>query len=107
MARYLLRYSFDTGSGSCLWSSNDAAIREFDDAVDARRLPLPENTWRRVYYITAWWDTVINWSDPSGPSPWDEAEERRFKNEARKLLAMMREQLGPDFEIVDESGTAE
>lgn len=106
MAKYRLRYFFDPGADICLWSSNDAANQEFGYAVDARTLPLPENTWRRVTYINAWWDTGIDWNYPPDPSPWDDEERQRFNAEARKLLALLREQLGPEFEIEDESGTA-
>ena len=107
MAKYRFRYAFDTGSGICLWPCNEEGYQEFAYTGDARELPLPENTWRRVHYVTAWWDTCIDWNYPPDPSPWDEAERQRFNAEARKLLAMLREQLGPDFEIMDESGTAE
>jgi hypothetical protein len=48
MATYHLRYFFDPGAGICLWSSNDAARQKFDYPVDARDLPVPETTQRRL-----------------------------------------------------------
>jgi hypothetical protein len=106
MAKYLLRYFFDPGADICLWSSNDDALREFGYPVDARKLPLPENTWRRITHLAAWYDTSIDWNYPSDPSPWDESERQRFNSESQKLLAVLREQLGSDFEVEDESRTA-
>jgi hypothetical protein len=106
MPAYQLRYFFDPGAGICLWSGNDAAEARYGYPIDARSLPLPENTWRRVWYLCSWYDTSIDWNYPPDPSPWDAAERERFNNEAQPMLAQLRKQLGPEFEIVDESGTA-
>jgi hypothetical protein len=105
MAKYRLRFFFDPGGGICLWAGNDAARERFDYAIDASQLPLPENTWRRILYLCYWYDTCIDWNYPPDPSPWDEAEWQRFNVEAQKLLALVREQLSSEFEIVDESMT--
>jgi hypothetical protein len=106
MSKYRLRYFFDPGAGVCLWAANDAALERFDCPVDARDLPLPENTWRKVWYVCAWFDTGIDWDYPPNPSPWKREERERFNAEAQKLLTLVREQLGPAFEVVDESGTS-
>jgi hypothetical protein len=105
MPIYRLRYFFDPGGGICLWSDNDAARDRFGYPVDARSLPLPENAWRRVAYLCSWYDTSIDWNYPPDPSPWDAAERVRFNSEAQRLLALLREHLGVEFEIADESGT--
>lgn len=105
MSKYRLRYFFDPGAGVCLWAANDAARERFDYPVDARDLPLPENTWWKVWYVCAWFDTSIDWDYPPNPSPWNREERERFNAEAQKLLTLVREQLGPEFEVVDESGT--
>jgi hypothetical protein len=73
--------------------------------VDTRKLPLKENTWYRARYIAAWYDTSIDWSYPPDPSPWDSSERERFNAAAQGLLAQLRQELGPDYEIIDESGT--
>ena len=107
MAKYSLRFFFDPGAGVCLWAGNDAAKERFEYAVDLSQLPLPENSRRRALHVCYWYDTCIDWNRPSGQSPWDAAERNRFNVEAQKLLSMLREQLGPNFEIVDESGIRE
>ncbi|HEY9404323.1 MAG TPA: hypothetical protein VIQ24_16820 [Pyrinomonadaceae bacterium] len=106
MAKYRLRYSFDPGAGICLWAANDAAREQFDYPVDVRDLPLPENTRRRVWYVSAWFDTSIDWDYPPAPSPWSWEEREWFNSEAQKLLTLVREQLGLEFEVIDGSGTA-
>jgi hypothetical protein len=105
MAKYHLRNFFDLGASICLWSSNDAARQKFGYPVDASDSALPENTQRRLVYLAARYDRSLDWNYPPDPSPWDEAERQRFNAEAQKWLATLREQLGPDFEIEDQSGT--
>ena len=106
MAKHHLRYFFDPRAGICLWSSNDAARQTFDYPFDARDLSLPETTQRRLLFFAAWYDTSIDWNYPPDPSPWDEAERQRFNTEVQRRLATLRVQLGPDFEIEDQSKTA-
>lgn len=106
MAEYRLRFFFDPGAGVCLWADSDATRKQFDYPVDARNLPLPEDTRRRVSSACAWFDTGIDWDYPPGASPWDQEERERFNVAAQELLTLLREQLGSEFEIVDESGTA-
>lgn len=93
MSDYLLRYFFDAGSGVCLWSANDAARKKFEYAVALQSLDLPENLLREGYHILAWYDTAL------------EEEHERFNQASQRLLAKLRQQLGPAFEIRDESGT--
>jgi hypothetical protein len=47
----------------------------------------------------------LDWSYPPNPSPWSEQERARFNDAAQSLLSNFRQQLGPFFDIRDESGT--
>jgi hypothetical protein len=105
-ALYRLRYFFDTGSGICLWGANDATRERFDYPIELRSLPLPETIRRRGYFVLAWQDTFMDWEQSPEPSRWWPREEAAFNTAAQELLALFREHLGPDFEIVDESRTA-
>lgn len=105
MAHYLLRYFFDAGSGVCLWSANDAAREEFDYPVQLQRLELPENLLLEALHVVTWFDTSLDWSYPPNPSPWSEQERAGFNEAAQVLLSKLRQQLGPAFDIRDESGT--
>jgi hypothetical protein len=105
MSKYKLRYFFDPGASSCLWSANDSAREKFGYPVDVWQLPLCENTQRRVIYVATWYDTSLDWSYPPNPSPWGEDELQSFNTEAQNLLTLLRIKLGNEFEIVDESGT--
>lgn len=102
MARYALRYFFDPGSGICLWAGCDAARARFGYPVQARQLPLTRETRERVAALVDWYDRSVDWEYPAGPSLWDEAEHARFAAAASRLLAVLRAELGADFEIRDE-----
>ncbi len=103
LPRYVFRYFFDPGSGICLWSGNDAARAQFDYPVELSDLGLSDDLLRQAVDLLAWYDTSIDWNYPPNPSPWSESEVIRFRDESQNLLAMLRQELGPEFEIRDES----
>jgi hypothetical protein len=102
---YRLRFFFDTGSGICLWSANDAAREKFDYPVPLEALPLPETIRRRGEFLIAWYDTFMDWELSPQPSRWWPREQHGFNAATQELLALLEEHLGPAFELVDESGT--
>lgn len=89
------------------WGADEETKAKFDYACDLRELPIKENTWRRGYYIMAWFDTSIDWTYPPDPSPWSPEEMTRFHDAAQSFLGQLRQELGPDFEVIDQSGTGE
>ena len=102
MARYALRYFFDAGSGICLWAGCAAARERFGYPVEPRHLPLPRATRERIAELVDWFDHSVDWEYPAGPPLWDDAEQARFNRAAGHLLAVIRAQLGPDFDVRDE-----
>lgn len=107
MATYSFRSFFDSGSGVCLWAANDRARERFGYAVETDALPVPESDRRRVRDLIAWADAITEWRHPVGPCPSDDAERLRFHDEARAALETLRRALGPEFEILNEFGTAD
>ena len=68
---YELRYTFECGSGVCLWAENDVTRERYNIAVDHRDLPISENTKYWLGYLIAWFDTSMNWDDcPQMSSHW-------------------------------------
>jgi hypothetical protein len=105
MSRYQFRYFFSPDCRVCLWSANAEANEKFNYPVDLNELGLPENILKKAIHIMAWYDTSIDWNYPPDPSPWSDEERCRFNASAQCLLVALREQLGPEFEIRDESRT--
>src|SRR5262245_37602511 len=102
MARYRLRFFFDPGAGICLWSAYEAAHERFGYTVDVHSLPLSDETRDRAPYCVEGFDSSLNWEDAGGPSPWGEAENEHFQEEVRRLLVLLRQQLGAEYEVVQE-----
>jgi hypothetical protein len=99
---YRLRFFFDFGCRSALWSGNDAAHAAFGYPVDLTMLPLSAATAARMAELAEWQETSLNWDYPPDPGPWRQGECDRFNRAARELLATCRAELGARFEIVDE-----
>ena len=103
-SKYTLHFRCEWGGG-CLWPGDDAARRAFDlgpyDQVQPCPLPLSGETIRRCWALAAWHDTSLNWDYPPDPGPWRQAECERFNSAAAELLEIIRQELGPEFEVLD------
>lgn len=102
---YKLRYFFDFGSGICLWAANDAARDHFGYPVDSSKLPITSTLMHRVEFVLAWYDTFLDWDNPPRETRWRAIEGGQFNLAAQELLHLLQEELGVEFEIVNESGT--
>lgn len=100
--RCRLRYFFDWGADHCLWSANDPARKTFGYPADPDLLPLSTRTRAEIGRMCAWHDNSLNWEYPPDPGPWRQDECDRFNAAAHALLRAIRQDLGPEFEVVDE-----
>jgi hypothetical protein len=101
MSKYRLRYFFDYG-GPCLWAANDTARDRFDYSIDLAELPLSPETIQTAKEIGAWFDQSLNWDYPPDPGPWRQDECDRFNRATADLLNRIRQELGSEFEVVNE-----
>lgn len=92
---------FEWGGGT-LWCGNDAALERFDVGPVEDRLPISEKTRQRLNELSALHDTALNWEYPPDPGPWTKEEDERFDANANELLSAIREELGPEYEVVYE-----
>ncbi len=104
MAKYGARFFFDAGSGRCLWANSDVTRTAFDYDVDIGELNISNDAKALADQVMRWYDTSLNWSSPADPlpEPWTMEEKRHFDDTARRLLAVLRTELGEDWEIIDE-----
>ena len=97
--RYALRLMFEWGGG-CLWGDNDVTFSAFEVGPIEDALPLSTDTRQRLIELTAWHDGAFDWEYPPDPSPWSVEERARFERVAAEVLAVVRSELGPEFEVV-------
>ncbi|CAA6822022.1 MAG: Unknown protein [uncultured Sulfurovum sp.] len=103
MEVFKLRFFFDAGSGICMWSANDNSKEKFGDyPIECNQLPISENLWRKLSYLTAWYDTCIDWSYPPNPTPWSTSECHRFNKEVLSVLNDVTRELGKEYIIQNE-----
>ncbi|GLV60203.1 hypothetical protein KDH_70250 [Dictyobacter sp. S3.2.2.5] len=100
-AQYIIRYWFEWAA-ECFWSVNDAARERFGYAIIPEALPLSAQTIELVNELISWHDHALNWEYPPDPGPWRQEECDRFNQAARNLLATIRQELGEQFEVIDD-----
>ena len=100
MVRYVLRYFFDGVTGTCLWAGNTETLNAFDYPVDLYMLNLPDSLLKFGNQVIDRWTALADQADTA----MNEAEYAVFREDARQFLIMLREYLGAEFEILDESG---
>ena len=101
MAQYQLRFFFDYG-GDCLWAANDAALRRFGYPLYLPDLGLPDETLAYASEVASQWVRLAEIAHLPENRP---LLRRRLDRDAQALLQTFRVQLGPDYELLDESGT--
>ncbi|OAI47982.1 hypothetical protein AYO44_08275 [Planctomycetaceae bacterium SCGC AG-212-F19] len=97
--KYVIQLMFEWGGG-CLWCGNDEARKAFDVGPIEDRLPLSDSLRRRLVEMTTWHDGSLNWEYPPDAGLWTAEEYDRFQKAASEILALIREELGADFEVV-------
>ena len=97
-----LRYFFDPGSGTCLWSADDEARMSYGYAVTLEELPISEAARAEGHRLATIFDTSIDWNDPGGQSPWTAEHETRFRESSDALHAVLVAELRTRFEIANE-----
>ena len=98
-ARYQVRLMFEWGGG-CLWCGNESARERFGVGPIEDKLPLSADTRWQLQTLSTWHDHSLNWDSPPDSGPWTAADSERFDLAAAQVLAAVRADLGPDFEVV-------
>ena len=105
MNLYQFRYFFSPDHTVCLWSSNDEANRRFGYPVNLEDLPISSFLRDKALKLMEHYDTSFDWDYLPGPSPWSETTTLEFHISAQELLLLFRNELGSDYEILDQSDT--
>lgn len=102
--RYLVLFWIDWKAG-WLWSGEERTWEQFGYGSLEDELPISESLRKRGDELAEWYDTSLNWDNPSyGPGPWRQDECERFKVAARAFFDDLREELQDDFEVIYRQG---
>lgn len=100
MSKYVLRYNPDYFSTS-LWPYNDNAQNDFSLPIQYSELALSKSLVASLEKFDDKILSIIDWDDPSAPSPLSLEERLDIYTEGKKLLELVRMELGEEFEIID------
>ena len=99
MAKYEMKFMFDWCSGTCVWSTNDAAIDKYGYPVDLDDLPISSKLKIQLENLIEKHDEALNWSDPSSELLWTGSQQDEFKQKAIVLYHLLCKELGSDFNV--------
>lgn len=99
MAKYVLKYMYDWGSGTCLWSVNEAAHKQYDYPIDLDDLPLSDELKKELDFLVDKHDEALDWDYPPNPLLWSEQEQADFISRAKKAYYLIVKELGDDYEV--------
>ena len=97
-----VRFFFDAGSGTVLWTTDPADQEVWGYAVDLAALPVSQALRDELVRLVADHDTSLNWDYPPDPGPWREPRCRAFNSAVRAAITRLRAELGPDWRVRDE-----
>ncbi len=99
---FRLRFFFDLGSAVCFWAGNDVTQAKFSYTIEAHAVPLRFTLCQQAEYLCIWYDTSIDWNNLGGEPLWSLEETALFKKAVKDFLIKVREELFPDFEVINE-----
>lgn len=100
MVRYL-RFFFELGVDTPLWPEDMDS--EYGYPCDPELLPISPALRAELARLSERYQSSIDWKYPPNPSPWSGQEQQLFKEQARAALESLREELGEEWKVRDES----
>ena len=95
-----MKFMFDWGSGTCVWSTNDAARNKYGYFVEISALPISAELSQFLYKLCAEHDKALDWKCPSNDLLWSEREIELFSKEARNGYEKLCKELGEEYKVV-------
>lgn len=99
MDKYSLKFMFDWGSGTCLWSTNDAAREKYGYPVDIEQLPISSELAKSLIELADKHDEALDWDCPNNDLLWNEEQVKLFLQNARRYYERLCEEIGEEYSI--------
>lgn len=100
MAKYVIKFSPDYCATS-LWAVNDNALSDFGNFIEYEDVGLPANLIERLNNFDDSVMGLIDWDNPGGDCPLTYEERNKLYEEGIRLLQLVRDELGTDYEVID------
>lgn len=100
MVKYQMKLMFDWGSGTCLWSINDAARKKYDYPVDISTLPISIDLIHHLEKLCDEHDQAFNWEDPTNDLLWNQEECEVFMKKAKNIYENLCRELGAEYDVI-------
>lgn len=102
MATNEMKFWFEHGGG-CLWAANTATVDKYGYGVDYELLPIADDLRLKLADMDEEYRSYLNWEYPPDPSPWTPEQKARFIKKAELVFAELRQELGNDYLLRDNS----
>ncbi|MDO4156604.1 MAG: hypothetical protein Q4D37_07485 [Oscillospiraceae bacterium] len=100
MAIYELKYMFDWGSGTCVWTSNEASRNLFVHyPVRIEQLPISKVLKDELKQLIEEHDKALDWDCPSNGFVWSEERQKQFISEAIFAYKRLCLELGMEYHV--------
>lgn len=100
VAKYEMKFMFDWGSDSCVWSINNAARELYGYPVLTEHLPISSELKATLIYLTNKHDESLDWDCPQNDLLWSEEEMESFKANAVAAYKQLCIELGEEYNVV-------
>ena len=99
MAKYEMKFMFDWGSGSCVWTTNEEAEKKYGYPVQTKNLPISNELKTKLEMLIEKHDEALDWDCPQNDLLWSDEQISLFENEAIEAYYKLCDELGHDYKI--------
>lgn len=99
MAKYEMKFMFDWGSGSCVWSTNNVATELYDYPILTEQLPISSELKATLNHLIHKHDEALDWDCPQNDLLWSKDQAESFKAEAVAAYEQLCIELGKEYEV--------
>jgi hypothetical protein len=100
MEKYRVSFWIEWGPHAYLWAADERTRDHFDVGPINSEIPMSDAIRKRAEDLADWFQSSLNWSNPSGPGPWRQEECDRFKHAVRAFYQDLVNDIGDRFDII-------
>lgn len=99
--KYKLSFWFEHG-GACIWGADHYTSDKLGYNIDPNSLPLSDALKEKIDRMEDEFGTILDWSDPGAGYVCTDEHKQDFCKRANEVYEEIKEQLGPEYEVINE-----